>query len=424
MKTVKVGLVGFGTIGNGVYHLIQKNSDIIALRTGLEIEIKTICDIDTQKVKQTVPGVNVTENWQDIIDDEEIQIVVELIGGIDPAKDIILSALEKNKNVVTANKKLLAEHVSEMFAETGKKIRKLRFEAAVGGGIPCILSLKEGFVANRIQSIMGILNGTTNYILSQMTDTGMSFNDALTEAQEQGFAESDPEFDLNGYDAGHKIALLAMLSFNRLIDLNSVQIEGINSLSEKDITYAAEMGYVIKLLGIAKDIDGLIDIRVHPTMLPAKHPLAAVHDEFNAVLFDCDMTGPVTFLGKGAGANPTASSVVSDIIQIIERDTIEESAITINGEADFLPRKDRIGRYYLRILTQDHPGILSKISGTIGEHGISIASFIQKDIDEEYIPLIIMTHEAPESEMISAIDDIKEFDFVYDDLMLIRVEEY
>ena len=423
MKKVKVGLIGFGTVGSGVYRLLQKNSDIIALRTGLEIEIKTICDIDTAKVKQTVPGVNVTDNWEDIINDTEIQIVIELIGGIDPAESIILSALEKEKNVVTANKKLLAEKVSDIFAESGKKINKIRFEGAVGGGIPCILSLKEGFAANRIQSIMGILNGTTNYILSQMTEKGMTFEEALTDAQEKGFAEADPMFDINGYDAGHKIALLAMLSFNRLIDFSSISIEGISMIGEMDIAYAAEMGYVIKLLGIAKDIDGLIDIRVHPTMLPAKHPLAAVHDEYNAVLFDCDMTGPVTFLGKGAGAAPTSSAVVSDIIQIIERDVIEESAIIIRGDADFLPRRERIGRYYIRILTQDHPGILSRISGVIGEYGISIASFLQKDIDEEYVPLIIMTHEAAESEMLAAIETIKDFDFVSDDLVLIRIEE-
>jgi homoserine dehydrogenase len=423
MKTVKIGLIGFGTVGSGVYRLLKKNSGIIKDRTGVSIELRMICDLDEEKVRKETSGVKITSRWEDIVNDDEIDIVIELIGGIEPARTIILKALEREMSVVTANKKLLAENAKDFFRGTIKDFSKLRFEAAVCGGIPCILALKEGLVGNRVKSLKGILNGTTNYILTRMSESGLSFADALRDAQSKGFAEADPTFDIEGYDAGHKTSILAMLSFNRMIDFSKVKAEGITSISERDIAYAAEMGYTIKLLGIAKEISGRLDIRVHPTMLPKKHPLASVRDEFNAVMFDCDMTGPVTFHGRGAGSDPTASSVVSDIVQIADRESLEENIISITGEAEYITDDERISRYYLRLFTTDNPGILSKVSGVIGKHGISIASVIQKDTDGDLVPLMIMTHEAPESQMMKAVEEINNFEFVDSDLMLIRVED-
>lgn len=420
-KILNIGLIGFGTVGSGVYTLLQDNKKIIYLRTGIDVTIKTICDLHTDKVKENTKGIKITDNWRDITDDPEIDIVVELIGGIEPAGSIIKNSLESGKNVVTANKMLLAEKSIEILETIAKTGNSIGFEAAVGGGIPCILSLKKGLVANRIKSVTGILNGTTNYILSKMEDDGIAFSEALKDAQDKGFAESDPTFDVEGIDAGHKIAILAMLSYGSSFSFKDLSIEGITKISPIDISYAHDMGYAIKLLGIAKMGKGKLDIRVHPTMIPKNHPMASVRNEFNSIMFDTDLADAVVLTGKGAGSKPTASSVISDIIDLASSNGYMGA---FTGEAKLMRPSERISRYYIRILTEDSPGILSKISGVLGNYKISIASVIQKEVSEANVPLIIVTHAAIESEMFQCIKEIKKFDFVKDSITIIRVEDF
>lgn len=423
MKEINIGLVGFGTIGSGVYDLLNKNGKLIKERTGISLTIKTICDLRIDQVKKSITDVELTKRWEDIIEDESIDIVIELIGGIKPAKTIILKTLECGKSAVTANKKLLAEEGKNIFEAESSSRGNLKFEASVAGGIPCILALQTGLAGNRIFSITGILNGTTNYILTRMKDDGLPFETVLKTAQEKGFAEADPTFDIEGQDAGHKIALLSMLSYGKNVDFPSLSIEGITRISNLDISYAEEMGYVIKLLGIAKMVDDKLDIRVHPTMISRTHPLASVRNEYNAVMFDCDMTGPVLFYGKGAGSHPTASAVVSDLLQIAGEKGKSTNAVKMTGDVELLPSKERLSRYYIRIHTEDRPGILSKISGIFGKYNISIASVIQKEVSADYVPLIITTHLAQEENMLSAINEIGDFDFVEGEVTLIRVED-
>lgn len=423
-KVINVGLIGFGTVGSGVHHLIARNGAVLGQRTDLDIRVKTVCDLDITRVKEKAPGVTVVADWKSVVADPEIHTVVELIGGIDPAESIIVESLSAGKNVVTANKKLLAERGERIFALANGGKASLGFEAAVGGGIPCIAALKSGLVGNRILSVMGILNGTTNYILSRMQDESLSFEAALADAQAKGFAEADPTFDVEGYDAGHKIAILSMIAFNKKIDYTAISIEGITRIGAFDIEYAREMGYRIKLLGIGKRAGDRVDIRVHPTMLPLRHPLASVQNEFNAVMITGDMTGPVTLTGKGAGSHPTASAVVSDIVRIAQRPASAAGAIRFDGDASYVPPGERLSRYYMRVHTEDSPGILAKIAGVLAAYGISIASVIQKESDMPHVPLVIMTHEAHEEGLFTAVKKINAFDFVEGDATVIRVEDY
>ena len=422
-RSVQIGLIGFGTVGGGVYALLAKNASLIEERTGISIRIKRICDLRTDVVKKDAPGVDVTDKWQDVVNDPEIETVVELIGGINPAKSIILEALRAGKNVVTANKKLLAEAGKEIFEKVSQGGAKLGFEASVAGGIPCIAALKHGLVGNEIQSAMGILNGTTNYILTRMEEDNLSFESALKEAQAKGFAEVDPTFDVEGYDAGHKITLLAMLAFNQSVDYADVSKVGITKVSPVDIEFAREMGYVIKLLGIAKKSGDKVDVRVHPTMIRREQLLASVRREFNAVMLTGDMSGPVIMYGKGAGSLPTASAVVSDIVDISAKREIGERAMHVAGSAKMLSSAERISRYYLRMYTQDRAGILAKVSGVLAEKKISIASVVQKEGDGSgFVPLIITTHEASERSMIESIDAIAAFDFLRERPVMLHIE--
>ncbi len=423
MKKINIGLIGFGVVGGGLHRLLEQNSEIISKRSGVRVRIASICDIRTDHVKKNAPDIDVTPDWKAVVSDPGIDIVVELIGGIEPAREIILTALRGGKGVVTANKKLLAEQGGDIFALCGAGQARLGFEAAVGGGIPCIMALRHGLVGNRVRSIMGILNGTTNYILTRMQEQDMPFDEALRIAQEKGFAETDPTFDVEGYDAGHKIALLSMIAFNKTISYRDVPVEGITKIGKMDIAYARDMGYVIKLLGIAKEVDEKIDVRVHPTMIPQEHHLASVRNEYNSIMFDGDMTDPVILTGKGAGPYPTASSVLSDIVQIAVRGGSYESPLVTDGPAALIEAGRRISRYYLRMQTVDRPGILSQIAGVLGRNGISISSVIQKEIHPEHVPLIFMTHLAREEGMMKALEDIKKFDFIRGEVMLIRVED-
>jgi homoserine dehydrogenase len=423
MKDLKIGLIGFGTVGCGVYEVIKENSSLMAGRTGFKPVIKIICDLNTENIKKNTTGNTVTDKWEDVTSDPELDVIIELIGGINPAKKIILSALNSGKAVVTANKKLLAEDGAEIFETARKTGNYLGFEASVAGGIPCLLALTKGLVANNVKSVIGILNGTTNYILSQMQDHGLPFSAALKDAQDRGFAEADPTFDIEGFDAGHKISLLTLLAYGKRVDYKSVSIEGITRISEIDIAFAKDMGYIIKLLGVSNMIDGSIDIRVHPAMIPVTHPLASVRNEFNAVMYDCDMTGPVTFYGRGAGGRPTASAILSDVMQAAVYKNEEKKNVSSAEPAVYLKAGSRILSYYMRIQTGDSPGILSKISGVLGKQNISIASVIQKAGVDNCVPLIIVTHDAREQSMMKAVEEIKNFDFVTGDVTLIRIED-
>lgn len=412
-----------GTVGSGVLELIQKNKKLIEKRSNISLTVKSVCDLTIQDIEIADSTIIKTDNWQDLINDDEINIIVELIGGIEPARSILIGSMAAKKHVVTANKKLLAEAGKDIFMTAEESSMNIGFEAAVGGGIPCILGLRKGLVGNQIDSVMGILNGTTNYILSKMDEEQMTFGEVLDDAQQLGFAESDPTFDVEGFDAGHKISLLSMLAFNSHIDFPGIPIEGISKLRPIDFEFAKDMGYTVKLLGIANKINNDIDIRVHPTMIHNDHPLASVRNENNAVFFNGDMTGPVIMYGKGAGSLPTASAVVSDIIQIARGDMDNIPPITIDEKANLLDVNQRSARYYLRIHTKDTPGILAAIAGELGNHGISISGVMQREMDEDVIPLIILTHEAIEGEMLKAIEEIQTFDFVAEDIMLIRIED-
>lgn len=423
MKTVKIGLIGLGTIGMGVFRLLQQNGGLIAEKTGVKIEIALACDNKPEVLRSLGGGVGIAKDWQQVTSAPDIDTVVELIGGLRPAADIALSAMKNGKNLVTANKKLLAENGAEIFGAAGDAAGALMFEAAVGGGIPCLLALNEGMAANRILSVKGILNGTTNYILSQMEEKGLPFAQALKDAQDKGFAEADPTFDIEGYDAGHKICLLAALAGGRLVDYTRISIEGISKISDLDIKYAKDMGYVIRLLGIAKISDDVVDISVHPVMLPALHPLASVRNEFNAVMIDGDMTGPIILYGKGAGALPTASAVVSDILRIAKGGRNPQISCDASALRFASPEK-RVSGYYLRMYTKDRPGILAKISGILGSHSISIASLIQREAEDEgFVPLILTTHSVDEASIMRAASEINKADFLKEDVFIIRIED-
>lgn len=422
MKALKIGIVGIGTVGSGVVHLLEKNRDIIIRKTGINIQIVCLCDLKIQEIKNKFPHLPCTTNWHEVISNPEIDAVVELIGGIEPALYIITEALKAGKHVVTANKKLLAERGKEIYNAANKAGKTIGFEASVGGGIPCIRALNEGLVGNRILAISGILNGTTNYILTLMEEENKSFDEALGDAQKQGFAEADPTFDIEGHDAAHKICVISTLAYGKWIQFSNISIQGISQISPIDINFAKEMGYAIKLLGISKIVDDAIDIRVHPAMIHRNHPLASVKRENNAITITGDMTGEVTLHGKGAGSTPTASAVVSDLVQIARGNVSLPNSESFT-EANYLSSEKRITRYYLRLFTIDRPGILAKIAGCFGKHDVSIASVIQKESSSEYVPVLFMTHSAVENKIFSAIEEINSFDFVNGKVTLIPVED-
>jgi homoserine dehydrogenase len=423
MVKVNIGLIGFGTVGSGVYNLLKKNSAIIRDRSGIDINIKCVCDIRADELKKKIKNTGITKNWKEIINDPEIDTVIELIGGLQPAKSIIMEALKKGKNVVTANKKLLAEEGDAIFETQNKSKASLYFEASVCGGIPCIQALRDGLVGNRVDVIMGILNGTTNFILTRMEDDRLSFTEALKDAQQKGFAEADPTFDIEGYDAGHKLAVVSRMAFNKKINFQSMPVEGITNITIDDIIYAREIGFAIKLLGTSRLVGEKMEISVAPAMLPLKHPLASVRNEFNAIMFSGDMTGPIILYGKGAGSLPTASAVVSDVVQIAQKKNIPGSSVKAAGAVKLLDSKDKMHRYYMRLSTLDSAGILSKVSGVLAKNNISIASVMQKAENGKYVPVIIMTHKCSEKGILQSIKKINSFDFMESNITFIRIEE-
>lgn len=424
MGEIGIGLIGFGTVGTGVVRLLLQNASLLEERIGLRLKLRRIADIDIQRDRGVkVPQELLTTDPFQVIEDPRVDIVVELIGGIEPAKSFILRALELGKPVVTANKALLAQHGRELFEKAQQKGIPIGFEGSVGGGIPVIKALREGLVANRIEVILGILNGTSNYILTKMTEEGKEFEEALREAQRLGYAEADPSLDVQGTDAAHKLTILASLAFGTWVDLDRVYVEGISHLSPLDIEFSKEFGYRIKLLAIAKwETEGL-QLRVHPTMVPAEHVLSQVKGVYNAVYLAGDATGPLLLYGQGAGALPTGSAVVSDLVQVATKGN--HCLLPFNPERR-LPLKgiDELRcPYYLRFTAVDRPGVLSKISRILGDNDISIASVIQKGRTRTgTVPIVMMTHEAVERNVRRAIEAIDSLDVIKDSTKLLRVE--
>lgn len=431
MKTFRIGLVGMGTVGTGVTKiLLEKNSPLYE-KLDCVPALKGIadCNPDTKKKLNLPPGVLFTDNAEVLLNDPDIQIIIELIGGLHPAKEIILAALEKGKDVVTANKMLLALHGSELFRKAREYGKSISFEASVGGGIPIIAALRDGFIANRIETIFGIVNGTTNYILTKMTKEDVRYHDALAEAQKMGYAEKDPTMDVEGIDSSHKLAILARIGFGVDFDYQSIYHEGISTVDLSDIWYAHELGYTLKLLAIAKKTQNTIELRVHPTLLPHDHPLSSVHGVFNAICINGSAVGETMLYGKGAGEMPTASAVVADIVDV----GLGRAGITFHAMKTFSECCERVPiadiqhiktRYYLRFSVIDKPGVLAKISGILGNYDISIASVIQHKARENgYVPLVMMTHLAEEGNLQKALAEIKRFEVIKDHTKLLRVEE-
>jgi len=433
MNNISVGLIGFGTIGTGVAKLILTNGDLIASKVGVPITLKKIADLDiTTDRGITLPEGMLTTNADEVLNDPEISVVIELIGGYEPAKSFVLRAIENGKHVVTANKALLALHGEEIYAAAGRKNVEVLFEAAVGGGIPVISAIRGNMAANNFSTVLGILNGTCNYILTRMTQEGADFADVLKTAQELGYAEADPTFDIEGIDTAHKIALLVSLCFGTRVTFNEIYTEGISSISSVDIAFARDFGYKIKLLAIGKRDGDRVEARVHPTMIPANYPLADVDGVFNAIRFTGDFVGPVMFYGRGAGMEPTASAVLGDIIDVARNMMAGIGRRCaplgyLDGAIRTLTMKP-IGeiesKYYLRFTAEDKPGVLARISGALGKHHISIESMIQKGRSTgESVPIVLMTHEARERDVRAALDEIDTFDIISEKSRLIRIED-
>jgi homoserine dehydrogenase len=426
---INVGIIGFGIVGSGTAKVLLENSDILSERLGFKLNLKRIADLDIIRDRGIkIPEGVLTTDVNDIFNDPEIQIVVELIGGIRPAKDFILKAIRKGKHVVTANKALLATEGADIFLAASEAGVEVGFEASVAGAIPIIKVMKEGLIANRIKAVYGIINGTSNYILTKMTEEQVEFSDALKEAQALGYAEADPTFDIEGIDTAHKLTILATLAYGIPLSYNSLYIEGISKISSRDISFASELGYKVKLLAIAKESEGEIELRVHPTMLPKEYLISKVDGPFNAIYVEGDATGSTLYYGRGAGSVPTGSAVVSDIADIARN--IQKHAI---GRVPTVPRvftdirikkiDDVVSRYYFRFSALDRPGVLSKISGILGNYNISIASVIQKGrMVGEAVPLVVLTHEAKEKDVRRALEEIDRLPVVMGKTVFIRVE--
>ena len=434
MKAINVGLLGIGTVGGGTFTVLQRNADEIARRAGRPIRITVVADKNVELAKKVTGGAcRVTDDAFAVVADPEVDIVIELIGGYGVAKELVLKAIANGKHVVTANKALLATHGNEIFKAAQDKGVMVAFEAAVAGGIPIIKALREGLTANRIEWIAGIINGTTNFILSEMRDKGLSFDTVLKEAQRLGYAEADPTFDIEGVDAAHKITILASLAFGIPMQFDKAYIEGISKLDAIDIKYAEQLGYRIKLLGITKRTDEGVELRVHPTLIPSKRLIANVEGAMNAVLVQGDAVGATLYYGKGAGAEPTASAVIADLVDVTRMATADPQnrvphlAFQPNAMADIkiLPMDEVITSYYLRLRVQDKPGVLADITRILADEQISIDAVIQKEPEEgeEQTDLIMLTHLTREKRINAAIVKIEALGVVAGKVTKLRLEE-
>ncbi|MBV8249691.1 MAG: homoserine dehydrogenase [Comamonas sp.] len=442
MKPIQVGLLGIGTVGSGTFNVLERNQDEIRRRAGRGIEITMVADLDTARAKSVVGDkAQVVGDAREIIANPEIDVVVELIGGYGIAKALVLEAIAAGKHVVTANKALLAVHGTEIFKAAAEKGVMVAYEAAVAGGIPIIKALREGLTANSIQWVAGIINGTTNFILSEMRDKGLDFEVVLKEAQRLGYAEADPTFDIEGVDAAHKATLMSAIAFGIPVQFDKAYVEGITKLTSTDIRYAEQLGYRIKLLGITKRTDKGIELRVHPSLVPAKRLIANVEGAMNAVVVHADAVGTTLYYGKGAGSEPTASAVIADLVDIARMDgsdpahrvpalAFQSHTLAAAGhELPVLPMTEVVTSYYLRIRVADEAGVLAKITGLLAGAGISIDAVLQREADEvggegsTQTDLIILTHDTREGDMNQALAEIQSLPTVLAPITRIRKEE-
>ncbi len=433
MKPVKVGVLGLGTVGGGTVNVLKRNAEEISRRAGREILVARASarNLGQQRICDTT-GIELTTDSFEIINDPEIDIILELIGGDSYAKDLVLKAIENGKHVVTANKALIALHGNEVFTRASEKGVMVAFEAAVAGGIPIIKAIREGLSGNQIEWLAGIINGTGNFILTEMRDKGRNFDDVLAEAQALGYAEADPTFDVEGIDAGHKLTILASIAFGIPLQFEKVFTEGISKITRADVEYAEQLGYRIKHLGIARKTEQGIELRVHPTLIPERRLIANVDGVMNAVLVKGDAVGPTLYYGAGAGAEPTASAVVADVIDVVRALTsdpenrVPHLAFQANAMADIpvLPVERVETAYYLHLIAQDKPGVLADITRILADHQISIEAMIQKEPinDETSVPVIMLTQKTQEKEMNAAISEIENLQAITGQVIRIRVE--
>jgi homoserine dehydrogenase len=433
MKPIQVGLLGIGTVGSGVFTVLARNQEEIKRRAGRGIRIHTVADLNTQRAQELVKGqAEVVDDARKVIQNPEIDIVVELIGGYGIAKDLVLEAIAAGKHVVTANKALIAVHGNEIFKAAHAKGVMVAFEAAVAGGIPIIKALREGLSANRIEWIAGIINGTTNFILSEMRDKGLDFNTVLKEAQRLGYAEADPTFDIEGIDAAHKATIMSAIAFGVPMQFAQAHVEGITKLSAVDIKYAEQLGYRIKLLGITKKNPNGIELRVHPTLVPTKRLLANVEGAMNAVQVHGDAVGTTLYYGKGAGSEPTASAVIADLVDVTRLQTADPENrvphLAFQPDAvqniPILPIAEVTTSYYLRLAVADQAGVLAEITRILAAHGVSIDALLQKEAaeGESQTDLVILTHETKEKNLMAALSEMQDLKTVMGEIVKIRLE--
>jgi homoserine dehydrogenase len=434
MNPISVGLLGIGTVGGGTWNVLLRNQEEITRRAGRGIRIAKVADQDLARAQKLVAGrAEVTADAWEVVNDPAIDIVVELIGGYGVARDLVLKAIENGKHVVTANKALLATRGNEIFAAAQRKKVMVAFEAAVAGGIPIIKALREGLTANRIEWIAGIINGTSNFILSEMRDKGLAFDTVLQEAQRLGYAETDPTFDIEGIDAAHKLTIMSAIAFGIPMQFEKAYTEGISKLAQEDIRYAEQLGYRIKLLGITRRTPEGIELRVHPTLIPARRLIANVEGVMNAILVKGDAVGSTLYYGAGAGAEPTASAVVADLVDVTRMHTAdpEHRVPHLAFQPDqlsnvaILPMDEVITSYYMRMRVVDRPGVLADITRILADHGVSIDAMVQKEPSEgeDRVDIIMLTHETREKQINAAISAIENLEVVSGKVTRIRLEE-
>lgn len=431
MKEIGLGLLGFGTVGAGVVEGLQRNGDLIAARAGVRPVLRKIADLDLERDRGVaVDPSMLTTDARAVIADPAIDIVIELIGGVGIARELVTAALKAGKPVVTANKKLLAEYGHELFALADEHQVDLRFEASVGGGIPIIQALRDGLIANHIPNAYGILNGTCNYILTRMEEEGRPFDEVLQEAQDAGYAEAEPSLDIDGHDTAHKAALLASLAYGFPFPLKAMHVEGIRGIAQEDIQVARELGYRMKLLAILKKAQDRVSVRVHPTLVPMGHMLAQVGGVFNTVMVSGDIVDDTLYYGRGAGRLPTASAVISDIAAVARQLATGSKShvpafVPEGGHPEIQPMDEVTARNYLRLSLMDRPGVLAQVAGVLGGHGISIESMVQKSRRRgDYVPVIMITHQALEKNMRAAVDQLNGSDDVGAPVVRYRIEDF
>jgi homoserine dehydrogenase len=433
LNAVKVGLLGLGTVGGGTATVLMRNAEEIARRAGRKIVVSIAAALDPERAQALgMTDTRITKDAFEVVNDPDVEIVVELIGGYSPALELVLAAIENGKHVVTANKALIALYGNDIFSAAQKKGVMVGFEAAVAGGIPIIKAIREGLAGNSIEWVAGIINGTGNFILTEMRDKGRDFDDVLKEAQDLGYAEADPTFDIEGIDAAHKLTILASIAFGIPLQFDQVMTEGITSVTAMDVAYADELGYRIKHLGIARRTEQGIEMRVHPTFIPERRLIANVDGVMNAVLVQADALGPTLYYGAGAGALPTASAVVADIVDVVRTlDSNPNNRVPHLGfqpdaisDLSLLPMEDVITSYYLRMRAKDEPGVLAEVTRILGDRQISIEAFIQKEPPEgvDEVNIILLTHKVREGAMNEAISELEKLDTITDKVNKIRME--